>query len=484
MTNASMVADANPGDAASGHDSAELAFEVGELDCSHPHPTTFVQKARELVVKYMSFVGPGVLIAVAYIDPGNYSTDVAAGALFRFDMLFIVFLSNVFAIILQALSAKLGSVTGLNLAENCRAHFPRWLNISMYVLAEAAIIATDIAEVIGSAIALNLLLHVPLPAGVAITIIDVLIILLAYRPDGPLRGIRIFEAGVACLVFGVAICFSILLTKITGTSFAQVMRGYLPNSTIVSSGGLYASCGILGATVMPHSLYLGSGIVQPRLKAYDVSKGIASTNAFKYTPSLAAIRYTLSFTIAEVTVSLFTLALFINSAILIVAGATLSNEPNAASADLFSIHEMLSSKLAAAAGTVFALALLLSGLSSGVVATLAGQMVSEGFLSWTIRPWLRRIITRSIAIVPCLVVASSVGRSGLANVLNGSQVALSILLPFVTAPLIYFTALKKYMCVALEHEEDEQPVFVDLSNSWWLVIVSILVWVFITALNM
>ncbi|KAK9478529.1 natural resistance-associated macrophage protein-domain-containing protein [Lipomyces japonicus] len=463
----------------------------------------------DVLKKYSRFIGPGFMISVAYIDPGNYSTDVAAGAQFRFRLLFVVLLSNIFAIFLQSLCAKLGSVTGLDLAQNCREHFPRWLCIILYVLAEVAIVATDLAEVIGTAISLNILFHIPLVAGVAITIVDVLIVLFAYRPNGSLKGVRWFEYAVATLVLAVVICFCVELGSISGTSAGEVLRGYLPSKYVVESEGLYLSCGILGATVMPHSLYLGSGLVQPRLREYDEKAGNFavdpndSLDDLKYRPSLAAIRHALTFSIVELAISLFTFALFVNSAILVVAGATLSDTPGAADADLFSIHDMLSEQLSPVAGTVFALALLFSGQSAGIVCTLAGQMVSEGFLHWTMRPWLRRLITRGVAILPCIVVAGCVGRSGLSEVLNLSQVILSILLPFVSAPLIYFTCRKKFMMVPLlvtpetafpdNTEVDDDRVsfelgrrdmeYVDLSNNIVVTVTGVLIWLFISGLN-
>ncbi|KDQ10119.1 hypothetical protein BOTBODRAFT_501793 [Botryobasidium botryosum FD-172 SS1] len=478
----------------------------------------WIADLKQVARKYGSFVGPGVLVSVAYVDPGNYSTGVAAGASLKYDLLFVIFLSNVFAVFLQSLSAKLGSVTGMDLAQNCREHFPPWLNFILYILSEVAIIATDLAEVIGSAIALNILIKVPLPAGVAITIIEVLVVLIFYRPDGAMRGIRAFEFAVALLVIGVMVCFCIELSHITNSSFGEVMRGYLPSPGMVQGQGIYLSAGILGATIMPHSLFLGSGIVQPRVKAYDIAAGYfsppknESEMSLPYRPSLAAIRYSLNYCIAELVISLVTFALFINSAILIVAGATLSGTPEAVDADLFSIHDLLSQNVGKAAGLLFALALLFSGSSAGVVCTLAGQMVSEGFLRWTIRPWIRRLVTRTIAILPCIVVATAVGRPGLAAVLNASQVALSILLPFVTAPLIYFTTFKKFMRVPVIVEgttiastasmaaagagagagkretavvvvgEDRQE-YADLSNSWPTSILAVLIWCFIAMLN-
>ncbi|KAL6362639.1 hypothetical protein LRP88_03934 [Fusarium phalaenopsidis] len=446
---------------------------------AHPPPApagdgadrgTPLQRLKKMLITVGSFVGPGFMISVAYIDPGNYSTDIAAGASYRFRLLFIVLLSNLFAIFLQSLAIKLGTVSGLNLAEACRAFLPRWLNYILYVFAEAAIIATDIAEVIGFAIALNLLIpQVPLVVGCAISIIDVMVILFFYRPHESMKGLRIYQA-----------------------------------------------CGILGATVMPHSLYLGSGIVQPRLREYDERSGLLPRQLTSgssvldegidkgyYVPSESAIKHSLKISIIDLATSLFTFALFVNSAILIVAGASLYNNPDALEADIFGIHDLLSKSISPAAGTIFALALLLSGVSAGIVCTIAGQMVSEGALNWKIKPWLRRLVTRSISITPSIIIAGAVGRSGLNAALNGSQVALSIILPFVTAPLIYFTCRDKYMTVhtgrarwrtadrddetaldrvvgegaELEHEGTK------MTNSWYTAILAILIWLFMAIMN-
>ncbi|KAH8672737.1 transporter protein smf2 [Tricladium varicosporioides] len=464
-----------------------------------------LMRARNAIMTFAKFIGPGFMIAVAYIDPGNYATDVAAGATYRFKLLFIVLMSNIFAIFLQSLCIKLGSVSGLNLAEACRAFLPKWLNIFLYLMAEGAIIATDIAEVIGTAIAINLLIpQIPLVAGCALSIVDVLLILLFYKPNGSMKGLRAFEVFVMALVLGVVICFCIQLSLIEDTSVGEVFRGYLPSSAIVQSQGLYQACGILGATVMPHSLYLGSGIVQPRLLEYDIKHGLAnpssrsdSVDKQPYFPSLSAINFCLKYSIAELAVALFTFALFVNSAILITAGASLYGNDAAGDADLFGIHKLLSSSIAPAAGTIFALALLLSGISAGIVCTIAGQMVSEGALNWTLAPWLRRLITRSISITPSIIIAGAVGRSGLNAALNGSQVALSVVLPFVSAPLIYFTCRNKYMTVrphepemddedvnyeGLAERQAAQPV-TKMRNNWFVAGLGIIIWLIITVMN-
>ncbi|KAJ5089644.1 hypothetical protein N7532_008328 [Penicillium argentinense] len=447
------------------------------------------------LAKFGRFIGPGFLIAVAYIDPGNYATDVAAGAEFKYALLFIVLLSNLFAILLQSLCIKLGTVTGLNLAENCREHLPRWLTIILYLFAEAAIIATDIAEVVGSAIALNLLLNIPLVAGCAITLADVLFLLIFYRPNGSMWGLRLFEFFVMALVLGVVICFCIQLSLIKDQSVGEVFRGYLPSSAIVQSEGLYQSCGILGATVMPHSLFLGSGVVQSRLKEFDVTSGYVESTVplgsadgeVEYRPTLHAIRGCLKYSIIELALSLFTFALFVNSAILIVAGASLYDVPGGADADLFGIHKLLSSSISPAAGLIFALALLLSGISAGIVCTMAGQMVSEGMLKWSIRPWLRRVITRSISIIPSIIIAAAVGREGLDKTLTASQVVLSVILPFVSAPLIWFTCFNRYMTVPAEQtnggDGEVSVEQVSMRNNIVTSVIAVLVWLLIAVMN-
>lgn len=429
------------------------------------------------------------MVSVAYMDPGNYSTAVLAGANYKYRLLFLILLSNCLAVFLQILSARLGCVTGLDLAANCKKHLPARVNMAVYIMAEMAIIATDLAEVVGTAIALNILFNLPLVAGVIVTIVDVLVVLMAYRPNGPMLFIRVFEGFVSLLVTGTVVCFAVELYQVSQDStihfdIGDVFKGFLPSDDVVESGddgnGLYLSLAILGATVMPHSLYLGSGLVQSRLKEYDEKHGhlpaqmavevqpllesvlehdvvleLAPTvlELAPYVPSIHAINETMAYTITELVISLFTVALFVNSAILIVAGATLDSgsetdlEDDYEDADLYTIYDLLTKHLSATAGMVFALALLFSGQSAGIVCTLAGQMVLEGFLNWSFPPVIRRLVTRSLAILPCFVVVLTSGREGLSSVLNMSQVVLSLMLPVVTAPLIMFTSSKRIMRV-------------------------------------
>lgn len=290
-----------------------------------------------------------------------------------------------------------------------------------------------------------------------------MLLLVFYHPQGSMRALRSFEFFVMLLVLAVVVCFCIELSHIEDTTVGQVFKGYLPNNAVVQGEGLYQACGILGATVMPHSLYLGSGLPQRRLLDYDeqhdllpadaptssdgsISEGKSGDKVF-YAPSVRAIRHCLKYSYAELAISLFTFALFVNSAILIVAGASLYGNVDALDADIFGIHSLLRENLGSGAATVFALALLFSGVSAGVVCTISGQMVCEGAMRWRVRPWLRRLLTRSLSITPSIIIAGATGRDKLSDALNGSQVALSIVLPFVSAPLIYYTCLDRFMTV-------------------------------------
>lgn len=434
------------------------------------------------VKKYILFIGPGIMVSVAYMDPGNYSTAVSSGAEFGYDLLFIIFMSNLFAVVLQCLCVKLGSVTGLDLAEMCRMHLPYQLNLFLYVCAELAIIATDLAEVVGTAISLEILFGIPLIYGVLITVVDVLVVLLAYHKDGTMRQTRNFEISVSLLVLGTCVCFIIELFKCdySDGDLRNILKGFLPLNlkTYENKNALFLSCAIVGSTVMPHSLFLGSALVQSRLKDYDEQHNIKGSQLIdtphiaeseenyhvqrakklktlsdgtsllrKYRPSIHAIRYCLNFSYAELVLSLFIIAVFVNAAILIVAGNSLFGKPDAENADLLSIYEMLSFYISPAAGLIFALSMLFAGQSAGIVCTMAGQIISEGFINWTVTPWVRRLTTRAIAVVPVIIVISIMGREGVSKVMNSSQVVLSFILPAMSAPLIWFTSHKKYMTV-------------------------------------
>ncbi|OAD04756.1 hypothetical protein MUCCIDRAFT_13159, partial [Mucor lusitanicus CBS 277.49] len=406
------------------------------------------------------FIGPGFMIAVGYLDPGNWATDMEGGSSYGYRLLFIVLMSNLIAVFLQNLTIRLGTISGLDLASASRKYFPRWLNLFLYVLAECAIIATDIAEVIGSAIALNLLFpKLPLPAGVAITAVDVFIILMFYTeeaddPDSTsatsdsasVRMVRFFEMFVMMLVAAVGICFVIELAY-SDIVAVDVFKGYLPTKEIFTDPEiLYVAIGIIGATVMPHNLYLHSFIVQARYNASCKSRtGIDFDTLKSYLDT--SLKRNLHYGFIDLIVAL-TFAFFVNCAILIVAAANFYYGPDSQQQqvqDLFSAHALLMQYLGPPAAVTFAVALLCAGQSSTLTATLAGQVVMSGFLGMTTRPWIRRIVTRLIAIIPAMVAACVAGREGLSSMLVGSQVALSIQLPFAVVPLVYFTARKQAM---------------------------------------
>ncbi|KAI9763439.1 MAG: hypothetical protein M1840_000522 [Geoglossum simile] len=469
-----------------------------------------LQRTGAVLKKFAMFLGPGTMISVAYIDPDNFQTDVSSGVSFEFKLLFMVLLSNIIAIFLQALSTKLGSVTGLDLAQMNRAFLPRWMNVALWVVAEAAIICTDIGQVIGTAIALNLLApKIPLMAGCALSIVDTLFILLFYQPEGSLRHLRLFEICIAALVLGVVVCFCIQLSMIEETPVGEVFRGFLPSAEIFQSDGLYQSCALLGGTIMPHALYLGSGIVQARLRDFDIKNdhdreppsSDESSSISLYRPSLSAIQSCLSYSIAELCVTLFIVSIFVNSAILIVAATSLSEE--AGDADLFGLYTLFSRSISSAAATLFALGLLFSGTSAGIVATMAGQMVCEGAMNWRISPFKRRLLTRTVSIIPSIIVAASVGRRGLSAALNGANVALSVALIFITAPLIWYTSRDKYMMVRTNTSSDDEfptvplesdPGFerqdaptdtgaISLANNWVTLGSGALIWAIIAFMN-
>lgn len=453
----------------------------------------------QILQKFLKFIGPGIMVSVAYMDPGNYSTSVSGGAQYKYQLLFSVFISNIFAVILQCLCVKLGTVTGYDLAENCRRNLPKKLNLTLYFFAELAIIATDLAEVVGTAIALQIIFGIPLTWGVVLTVLDVLIILIFYKPEGQdMKKVRTFEFFVGTLVIATCFCFVLELCKINVPQKGELFKGFLPSKIIFEEKqALYISLGILGATVMPHSLYLGSSIVKPRLNDYDRKH----FGKVEDRPSLSAIKYTLNFAYAELIISLFLIATFVNSSILIVAGASLAGQPEAEDADLLSIYKLLVHYISPAAGMIFALAMLFSGQSAGIICTIAGQIVSEGFLEWSLPPWATRLCTRLISVVPCLFVALTMGENGISKILNLSQVILSLILPIVSAPLIYFTANRKLMTVTDQYGElinseansmainEETPLnneskrWTDFTNSRLLSWTAILIWAIIGGLN-
>lgn len=369
--------------------------------------------------KLLAFAGPGYLVAVGYMDPGNWATDLAGGSQFAYALLSVILLSNLMAILLQGLASKLGIVTGRDLAQACRDHYSPQVAFALWILCEIAIAACDLAEVIGTAIALELLFDIPLPWGIAITALDVLLVLYLQN-----KGFRMLEALVIALFVVVGGCFLFELI-VSRPDPVAVAKGFIPTTEIIRNPEmLYIAIGILGATVMPHNLYLHSSIVQTR----------------KYEESKEGKREAVRFAFIDSTVAL-TFALFINAAILIVAAATFHTTGNTHVAEIQDAYQLLSPLLGVTgASAVFALALLASGQNSTITGTLAGQIVMEGFLNLRMRPWLRRLITRAIAIIPAAVVAVLYGESGTARLLVFSQVILSFQLSFAVIPLVQFTS--------------------------------------------
>lgn len=376
--------------------------------------------------KLFAYTGPGLMVAIGYMDPGNWATDIAGGSQFGYTLLSVILISNLFAMLLQHLSCKLGIVAERDLAQACRDHYSPAKSIFLWILAEIAIAACDLAEVIGSALALQVLFKIPLTWGVVITSLDVMIILFFQS-----RGFRVIESLVAGLIFLIFGCFSYELV-VSHPDIFPLLKGLLPKKEVVTNPHmLYIAIGILGATVMPHNLYLHSSIVQTR----------------DYPRTTEGKKEALKFATIDSTASLF-LAFFINAAILILAAATFHTRGYHSVADITDAHTLLTPILGTAlASTLFAVALLASGQNSTLSGTLAGQIVMEGFLNIRIRPWLRRLITRLIAIIPALIVVMLFGERGASNLLVLSQVILSMQLSFAVIPLVLFTNSKEKMGV-------------------------------------
>jgi manganese transport protein len=396
-----------------------------EASLSEVNGTVPVPRGGSWARRLFAFLGPGYMVSVGYMDPGNWATDLAGGASFGYTLLFVIMLSNLMAILLQALSARLGIATGLDLAQACRAYYPRPVNLALWVACELAIIACDLAEVIGTAIALQLLFHIPLLYGAIIAGLDALLLLFLMR-----RGFRALEAFVVALLVVIFGCFAAQIVAAAPPLQAILGGFFVPSPEIVSNPAmLYVAIGIIGATVMPHNLYLHSSIVQ--------------TRAFEKTEEgrRDAIRWaTIDSTIALM------LALFVNAAILIVSAVAFHETGHQDVADINRAFELLSPLLGLGiASALFAVALLASGINSTVTATLAGQIVMEGFLRWRIPYWLRRFITRGIAIVPVIVAIGLYGEHGAAELIVLSQVILSIQLPFAAIPLVQFVSSRTRM---------------------------------------
>jgi len=403
---------------------------LGELHGSvalPPHEAGFWRQ-------YGAFVGPALLVSVGYMDPGNWSTDLQAGAQYKYQLLWVVAAASAMAIILQICSSRLGIVMGKDLAQACRDHYPAWTRLPNWLTCELAIAACDLAEVLGSAVALNLLFHIPLPWAVAITALDVLVLLALQG-----FGMRMIEAVIVVLIATIAVCYfiEIFVLPQTAPSFREMGRALL-SPGFRDVGMKYLAIGIIGATVMPHNLYLHSALVQSRKLQSDET----------------SIRKAIKFNSIDSTVAL-SLAFFVNAAILVLAAMVFFGHDAASMVkgtgvdpdDWIRIAYLTLAPLlgTVAASVLFAVALLASGQSSTITGTLAGQVVMEGFMHWRIRPWLRRLITRSLAITPAVLVVTLRPQAKVTDLLNLSQVVLALQLPLAMFPLMHFTSSRKFM---------------------------------------
>jgi len=431
------------------------AWRLEALTPSLPevHRSLTVPKTASFWRKMVAFAGPGFLVAVGYMDPGNWATDLAAGSKYNYSLLSVIMISNLMAILLQSLAVKLGVVTERDLAQACRDHYSKPVSFLLWIGCEIAIAACDLAEVIGTAIALQLLFGIPLLIGVCLTAADVLIILFLQN-----RGFRYIEALVISLIGVIAFCFGLEIL-FSRPEFAGIARGFAPSTDILRDPGmLYIAIGILGATVMPHNLYLHSSVVQ--------------TRNYERTPE--GKREAIKFSDIDTAVAL-TLALFVNAAILIVSAATFYRSGHSEVAEIGDAFKLLTPLLGwSGASILFALALLASGQNSTLTGTLAGQIVMEGFLNIRLKPWLRRLITRLVAIVPAVIVTAFYGSRGTANLLILSQVVLSMQLSFAVFPLVLFTSDKRKMgefvnAAWVKALAWTTAVFIAVLNAWLLV---------------
>lgn len=427
---------------------ADWRRELADRSLADVHGTVAVARKGTPWRRFAAFLGPGYMVAVGYMDPGNWATSIAGGSKFGYTLLFVALLSNIMAIILQALCARLAIGSGRDLAQACRDGYPRWTSFPLWLFAETAIIATDVAEVIGTAIGLNLLFGMPLEIGVLITALDVFVVLLLQR-----LGFRYLEAFIVTMLGVITICFAVQIA-LADPEWGAVIRGFAPTTDIIRNPDmLYLALGILGATVMPHNLYLHSAIVQTRA----------------YGDTTEEKREALKFATWDSTIAL-SLALIINASILILAAATFYKTGQTDVAELGQAQSLLHPLLGSAiAPTLFGVALLCCGLNSTVTATLAGQAVMEGFLQIRMAPWVRRLVTRMVALVPAAGVTLLYGEAETGKLLILSQVVLSLQLPFAIVPLVQFTASRTKMGA--------------LVSPRWLTAIAMLIAVLIIALN-
>jgi manganese transport protein len=428
--------------------SGNWRLPVGSPSLPEVHQSIEVPASLGFWRKLLVFAGPGYMVAVGYMDPGNWATDLAAGARFNYALLSVIMISNLMVILLQSLSLRLGIVTGRDLAQACRDYYSRPLSFCLWILCEIAIAACDLAEVIGSAIALNLLFGLPLAWGVCLTGLDVIAVLYLQQ-----KGFRYIEALVIALIGVIGVCFAVEIF-LSRPGASAIVAGFVPSPNILRNPEmLYIAISILGATVMPHNLYLHSSIVQTR----------------KYQATHEGMKEAIKFATLDSTIALM-FALFINAAILIVSAATFHHTGNQNVAEIQDAYKLLSPLLGTTlASVLFAIALLCSGQNSTLTGTLAGQIVMEGFLNIRLRPWLRRLITRLLAIIPAIICVILYGESGTTKLLILSQVILSLQLSFAVFPLVQFTSQKSKMG--------------EFANSLWLKSLAWVVALFIGFLN-
>jgi manganese transport protein len=395
---------------------------LGALNASVRVPTA--GGSGQWLRRFLAFLGPGYMVSVGYMDPGNWATDLAGGSQFGYTLLCVILLSNVMAIVLQALAARQGIATGRDMAQACRDHYPKPVAYALLLVCEIAIIACDLAEVIGTAIALNLLFGIPLVMGAIITAVDVFLVLYLMR-----HGFRALEAFIIAMLMVIFACFGIQIA-LAAPPVIEVLGGFIPRVEVVTNpAALYIAIGIIGATVMPHNLYLHSSIVQTR----------------DYPRDDAGKRMAIRWAVTDSTIALM-LALFINASILIMAATVFHKAGHTDVQEIEQAYALLSPMLGVGiASTLFAIALLASGLNSTVTATLAGQIVMEGFLQLRLPTWARRLVTRGIAIVPVVVITALYGSEGTAKLLVFSQVLLSMQLPFAVIPLVRFVTDREKM---------------------------------------
>jgi manganese transport protein len=386
---------------------------------------------------YWAFVGPALLVSVGYMDPGNWGTDLQAGAQFNFDLLWVVALASLMAIFMQVASARLGVVTGKDLAQICRDHMPAWTRWPNWIAAEFAIGACDLAEVLGSAVALNLLFHIPLIWAVCLTALDVLLLLALQG-----LGMRFIEAIVLVLVSTIATCFfiEIFILPQTRPPFAEMGKALIV-PTLRHPGMAYVAIGIIGATVMPHNLYLHSALVQSRRLQRDKA---SITQAIRFNTLDSTVALAIAFLINAAILVLAAMVFYGKASVTVAGGHVVTFDEN--TDWIQSAYLTLAPLLGvAAASPLFAIALLASGQSSTITGTLAGQVVMEGFMHWRMRPWVRRMVTRLLAIIPAIVIIGIHGNSGVNDLLTLSQVCLALQLPLAMIPLLYFTSRQRYM---------------------------------------